>query len=104
MGIHRTLSEAQSVSSMASWKQRVIIPVTLKNGVTFFRTYLFNAYEHKCKRCRKAYRQTKARGKDGSRERVPCTGQTCPQCGNPFGCFARRGRKTTQYVEGGKLH
>lgn len=115
--IHRTLRDAQdwvSGQSFASWQQLVIVTVTLRDGRQFWRTYRFDQYRHKCRRCRKAANQHKADGKDRGRHRLAASGHTCPQCGNPFAAFVRQGMRhdgagrwtvcRDSWFESGRLH
>lgn len=70
----------------ASWKERVILRVTLKDGRVFFRTYEFDSTRDKCKRCRKA--------RPGMEGRSASTGHVCESCGNPYAGFVRQMRTT----------
>lgn len=92
-----------------AWVTRTFVTVTLSDGRQFVRTYDFNQYTHKCKRCRKAERNRYRL----SRYRLPSTGHVCEICGNPYGAFVRQGvrreGKTFHEVRGmwsntGKLH
>jgi hypothetical protein len=87
--IHRTLVDAQrEPSPFAGWKQKVTAAVTLANGTTFFRTYVFDQSTDKCRRCRKA--------RPGLQGRLACTGHVCEACGNPFAAYCRQMRRQTQ--------
>lgn len=101
--IYRTKAEAlRQPGQMASWKATAVVAVRLRDGRQFFRTYVFDQYAHKCKRCRRAAQPG----------RLAASGNTCDICGNPFAAFVRRGvRKTgAGYVRtdawtgSGKLH
>lgn len=107
--LHKTLLSAQKEPpASASWVQKAIVRVELPDGRVYFRTYQFDCYNHKCKRCRKA-----ERNRYGSRPRLPSTGETCSICGNPFGAFVRRytSKRTgtwevyrDSWASSGKLH
>jgi len=106
--LHRTLSEAQRESvPAASWKTKVILACTLDSGLVYYRTYVFDAANHRCKRCRKA----RTHGQD--HVRLTCTGHTCERCGNPFAAFTRQLRRRTSagwetvrhaWTDTGRLH
>lgn len=112
--LHKTLSEAQDVRSVVSWKHHMIFRVTLKDGRTFFRTTKFDTTVHRCKRCRKAANQCRAGGK--THYRAHSSGHTCTICGNPYAGFSRAMRlgprlspdnpyaPNTSSYSGGKLH
>lgn len=105
--IYRTLDEAYSERSHASWKDVLRVKVTLKDGRTFYRTSTFDHYQHRCKRCRKA----------NQRGRIRCAhavgNQPCTICGNPYAHFTRQSRAFRDgkwitleqcYGSGGNLH
>jgi hypothetical protein len=85
--LYRTHRQAlDSHRSFASWIECVIVKVTLRDGREFYRTYEFNQYQHKCKRCRKA-EQERYRGLHA---KLPSTGHVCETCGNPYAGFVGR--------------
>ena len=96
--LHRTLSEAQH----SARSDTVIVRATV-GGRVYYRTYEFDSYRHKCRRCRNA----------NQRGRLHSTGHVCEQCGNPYAGFVRQSRtkrsgkwETLRHVYGssGKLH
>lgn len=105
--LHRTLLSAQKEHSpAASWKTKVIQHIQLPSGAEYFRTYVFDDYVHRCKRCRKASRR-------GLQGRLACTSHTCDRCGNPYAAFTRQLRRKTStgwetvkgaWTESGLLH
>jgi hypothetical protein len=90
--IYRTAAGAYDEKNpMASWKEKVILKVTLSNGVVFFRTYTFDTSADKCRKCRGAERARYCYGKS-EQNRHPATGHVCELCGNPYAGFVRRSR------------
>jgi hypothetical protein len=83
--IHLSLESARREEPpFASWKTKVIVRVELENGTTYYRTYVFDGYAHKCRACRNSSRAASRRG------RLASTGHTCTQCGNPYAGFVGR--------------